>query len=404
MTLAQTLHAVFCALLGAGLALCAQAQNTANAPTETASTPAVSAAPTEPAKAALPAIVLLLPAKTTPFAQAAEAVRAGFLSAHDIAGKPVDVQIAEIEENPAQLVAALEAARKRGVQLVVGPLTRTLANALTERGALAASILPMVTLNIPDDEPLLPPSVVAMSLSVELEARRVVRGSLRDVLPLPSRNAGNGGNTGLLTPRVMVIAGPGALDRRIAAAYRAALADANEPTELLDMTIDASGLSTLRSKLAALNTDQMQAAYLALDARAAALVRPLLPRGLQVFGTSQVLAGEIGAAPFAVELDGLRFTDVPWLLEPDHSAVMVYPRPQQPLTNDLQRLYALGIDAYRVAMERLQGRAQFTLDGVTGQLQVDRRRSAIVERVPTFAVFRNGKVEALGPHLGGTAP
>jgi hypothetical protein len=35
------------------------------------------------------------------------------------------------------------------------------------------------------------------------------------------------------------------------------------------------------------------------------------------------------------------------------------------------------------------------LDGVTGWLQVDRTRSPRVERWPSFAVFRGGKIERI---------
>jgi hypothetical protein len=46
------------------------------------------------------------------------------------------------------------------------------------------------------------------------------------------------------------------------------------------------------------------------------------------------------------ELDGVRLMQMPWLVWPDHPAVMAYPRLGGQLANvELQRLYALGIDA-----------------------------------------------------------
>jgi outer membrane PBP1 activator LpoA protein len=105
--------------------------------------------------------------------------------------------------------------------------------------------------------------------------------------------------------------------------------------------------------------------------------------------------GGAEAALLAPDLEGVRFVDMPWLLEPDHPAVAVFPRSEQPLTGELQRLYALGIDAYRLAVDWLQGRRAFELDGVTGQLRIDRARSARVERRPSFAVFRGGRIERL---------
>jgi len=73
----------------------------------------------------------------------------------------------------------------------------------------------------------------------------------------------------------------------------------------------------------------------------------------------------------------------------------VYPRSEVALSGELQRLYALGIDAYRVMLEWLAGKRAFDLDGVTGRLRVDRNRGPRVERWPTLAVFRSGKIERL---------
>ena len=86
---------------------------------------------------------------------------------------------------------------------------------------------------------------------------------------------------------------------------------------------------------------------------------------------------------------------MPWLIDPQHPAVMVYPRAEIALSGELQRLYALGIDAYRLLLEWLAGHRAFELDGVTGRLRVDRARSARVERWPTVAVFRSGRIERL---------
>jgi outer membrane PBP1 activator LpoA protein len=81
---------------------------------------------------------------------------------------------------------------------------------------------------------------------------------------------------------------------------------------------------------------------------------------------------------------------------------MIYAKPSQALSAELQRLYALGIDGYRLAVHwassgaaTAAGSPPFALDGVTGWLQVDRTRSPRVERWPSFAVFRGGKTERI---------
>jgi outer membrane PBP1 activator LpoA protein len=140
--------------------------------------------------------------------------------------------------------------------------------------------------------------------------------------------------------------------------------------------------------------------FLALDAREAAMIRPRLAHDAALYATSQVNAGGAEGALLMPELEGIRFVDAPWLVEPDHPAVMAYARPAQPLSAELNRLYALGIDAFRLALEWANGWREFSVDGVTGALRVDRARSVRVERTPAFAVFRDGKVQRWDTPLG----
>jgi outer membrane PBP1 activator LpoA protein len=161
----------------------------------------------------------------------------------------------------------------------------------------------------------------------------------------------------------------------------------------LEVKVGYAVLQTLAERLPQLK--EVQAALAALDAREAAFIRPRLPAALPVYATSQVNLGGAEAALLAADLEGVRFVDMPWLLEPDHPAVMIYPRAEVALSGELQRLYALGIDAYRLAAEWVAGRRDFELDGVTGRLRVQRDRSARVERTPLAAVFRSGRIERL---------
>jgi outer membrane PBP1 activator LpoA protein len=340
-------------------------------------------APLPPAKP--PTIALILPAQTTPFARAAETVRQGFFAAQAVSGSAATIQLIELEEGPAQLAAALRSARDRGADIAVGPLTRDAANALGS-GRVAAP-LPVVTLNLPESDVGLGVGVLAFGLSIELEARQVVAAALRELPPAPPIGAPP------LGPRFMVIVGESPLARRMGNAFRDALREAGQAATLYPMRVNYDTLQALSDAIAGTRLD---AVFLALEAREAAAVRPRLPRELRLYATSQVNLGGAEAALLAPELEGVNFVDMPWLLEPDHLAVVVHPKPEQALSGELQRLYALGIDAFRLALEWVQGRRRFGLDGVTGALAVDRDRSARVERAPTLAVFRNGRIERRG--------
>ena len=89
----------------------------------------------------------------------------------------------------------------------------------------------------------------------------------------------------------------------------------------------------------------------------------------------------------------MRLIDMPWQVQPDNAAVMVYPRYQGAGRNsDLGRLYALGIDAYRVTLEIAKKPVTaFRLDGVTGRLAVNFGKGvARFERVEPGAVYQSG--------------
>jgi uncharacterized protein len=326
-------------------------------------------------------VALLLPGQGTPFARAAEAVRLGFFAAHSVANANLAIQLIEVDDNIAQLRTALAAAQKHGAKMVVGPLTRTLVNALGDGRVIAP--LPVLTLNLPETDASVAPESLSFGLAVETESRQVVRLALRDVPPPPSTPA---------TPRFLILAGESPLARRMATAFRDGLREQGERVTLIDVRVGYAFLQTLTEQLATLKID---AVFCALDARETAFVRPRLPREIPLYATSQVNLGGAESSLLAPDLDGVKFVDMPWLIEPEHAAVMVYPRSDVALSGELQRLYALGIDSYRVMLEWLVGRRAFELDGVTGKLRVDRNRSPRVERWPTMAVFRSGRVERL---------
>lgn len=334
--------------------------------------------PAAPVAETLPAIVLLLPAENTPFGRAATAVREGFFAAHAAAGAPVAIQVEEIEETPARVTGVINAAQARGARLVVGPLARDAVEALARGGGAA---LPVLALNVPSAAIPLPPSMLAFGLPVDDEARSVVRALLRETaLGLEPSDA----------RPFAVVAGDGRLERRAGVAFVAALREGGQGAELVPFSLQSRALAELGRRLA---SKPWRAILLALSASEAAALRPWLPADVPAVGTSRLHLIDPSAAGFMQDLEGVYFVDMPWLVEPDHAAVMAYPRSSTPYSAELQRLYALGIDAYRVAAEWMKGRDRFELDGVTGWLRVDPAHRGRIERMPAMAVFANGKVE-----------
>ncbi|MGE5526074.1 MAG: penicillin-binding protein activator [Rhodospirillaceae bacterium] len=317
-------------------------------------------------------IAVLLPLNGGPFVSHAQAVRDGFLAAAKIQGKvPLPLRVYAATDDSSVAIAGYRQAVAGGARLVVGPLTRASVTALA-----ATKLIPVPTLalNAPEGGTALPSQFYVLSLQIDAEARLVARLAYEEG-----------------QRRVYTVAGTDALSRRMNDAF------VDEFTRLggaqADGQIygggDTAGLDRYRASIEASRAD---AIFLALDAERGRTVKPYLPP-VPVYATSQIYPGR-RADLTAFELNDVRFVGMPWLLEPGHPAVMVYPRPDYGGDLDLQRLYALGIDAFRASLELLDGRTAITLDGVTGGLTLGPDR--VFRRALPVAQFSNGAVSIVG--------
>jgi outer membrane PBP1 activator LpoA protein len=95
------------------------------------------------------------------------------------------------------------------------------------------------------------------------------------------------------------------------------------------------------------------------------------------------------------DLDHVRIVDLPWLVDPAAPALAALPRRTFDSVG-LDRLYALGLDAYRMARAFVGGvPVEFTLDGATGRLVLGDGRQ--IMREGALAVFQNGTLAPLAP-------
>jgi len=319
----------------------------------------------------VPHIALLLPLASKSFGKHAEAVRDGFLAAARAQrGTALPVRPYAVGDDPEQTVDVYIKALAANAQVIVGPLTR---NGVTAVIGSAATMVPTLALNVPEGASVPPPEIYMLSLQIEAEARQVAQLAWQDGL----RNAATvNGDTPLL--------------RRIHQAF------VEEFTRLggthlaaLPFTTDPEGLVRIKKAAdAAIDTETADMAFMALDLARARLSRPYLST-LPIYATSQVHPGNTGPL-VAFDLAGVRFLDMPWLLQPEHPAVMVYPRPDYDDSVEFSRFYALGIDAFRIAMVLLAGKPGAVIDGVTGQLTLG--HDALFVRALTAAQFNDGRL------------
>ena len=318
----------------------------------------------------VPHIALLLPVNSKIFGRHAAALRDGFRAAANAQGKTsVPVREYAVSENVASVLEGYRAAVAAGAQVIVGPLTRDAVTALAFGEPVP---VPTLALNVPDNTGRNPGNLYLLSLQIETEARQVAQIAWRD----GRRNA-------------VTINGGSAVQRRMQSAFtgefmrlggRVAtdVAYAPDPEKLKALT--RSG-----------GTADMY--FLALDYTEARTVRSYLG-ATPVYATSSVHAGDQG--PLAgFDLAGVNFVDMPWLLEPNHAAVMVYARPKPLGAIDLERFYALGIDAWRVAQLLLTGARDIRLDGVTGQLTLG--TDGHIERGLVSGRYSEGRAQAADP-------
>ncbi len=318
--------------------------------------------------AAVPHIALLLPVGLPAFARPAAAVRDGFMAAAKArGGSSLPIRIHAIsEEDDRSLIDGYRRALDAGARMVVGPLTRSGVTALAASDGVT---VPTLALSAPDGGGPLPQNLFVLSLQIEAEARQVARLAFRE------------GRLNAYT-----ITGDTPLQRRMHQAFVDEFSRlGGKHVAEFAATPDLDGLNRIK-QAAALGVADM--AFLALDFQRARQVRPYLDP-LALYATSQV--NSVDASPLvSFDLANIRLLDMPWLLQPDHPAVMIYPRQDFGDSTDLERLYALGIDAFRIAQELLNGRTELMLDGVTGQITSGRDRYFVRELVS--ARFSNGRL------------
>jgi len=385
---------VLCGLLG-GLCLPVHANTTpvesAAASSATPPAAAVASAVDLSTTARLGRGALLLPLRSETLHAAADAVRAGFQAAHEREKDGIAISIIETGDSAQDTLAGYQNASAQH-DIVVGPLSRTGATAVVQSGAVNR---PTIALTPPDvagngdptqAQARLPRQMLVMGLSVEDEARQVAEWAGRDNV------AG----------KAFALSTKSPWQRRAAKAFELYWQQQGREIELVELVsmdgfLNGRALMQLKKEI---ELGKPSVLFLALDTRQARQVRAVIGNDVPMYGTSQLnpfALSDRHADDRIVEMDGLRLIDIPWQLQADHPAVMVYPRlvvdAGQKRSADMERLYALGIDAYRVAREIAADHTSFELDGVTGKLIVQFEKDAThFERTAQQAVYREGSV------------
>ncbi len=347
-------------------------------------------------------IAVLLPLNGK-LADAAAAIRDGVLAAYydtPVSGIQPQLQFYDSGDSGETTLAAYQQAVLAGAQFVIGPLRKEAVQALAAQPQLA---VPVLALNQLEEPALYSPLLYQFGLAPEDEAREAARlawhqGYTRGIALLPDNDWGE---------RV----------------YRAFAHEWQQlGGELLD-TLRYDNTRTDHGELisASLNLDDSKARqqqlarqlgvsleyeprrrsdvdffFMIATPNQARLIRPQLSfyraSNLPVFSTSRVYSGQANATQDA-DMDGIIFCDMPWTLDADSN----WQHLQQTISDfwptdasRYARLYALGIDAYRLAPYLGTGSAGMfsAYRGVTGNLSL--AGGGIVSRTLRCAEFRQG--------------
>lgn len=345
---------------GPGLTLPgAAAPAPASAPSVTA--PAVVPPPVALRPGAQPHIALLLPLDSPVLGQAAKAVQQGFMAAAGMQPGALPVRVYSCSDEPKEVAALYKQALANGAQAVVGPLTPPGAAVLASQ-----SSVPVPTLVLNRVETQAPDRLYSFGLMLENEARQAARvASLAEL------------------HTAIIVSADNALSRRIADAFRA---------EWKKLGGDVAANIVFKGDtrvFASLPVAPGNMVFVAAGADSARRFRPFLDPMLPVYATSQIFKGNTHTL-INYDLRDVVFFDMPWLLQSDHAQVMRYPHLNPPGDVDTERLYAMGIDAYRLIRVLLDNRQQtaFPLEGVTGSISLGANH--VFEREALQAEFANG--------------
>ena len=345
-----------------------------------------------------PHIALILPLKSTLFASAAQAVQQGFLMAASVQARDFPVRIYNSSEEGKDAIAIYRQVIANGAVAVAGPLTRADVTLLT---AYPEIHVPTLVLNTTEQKAA-SSKLYFFSLNPEAEARQVAQlafaAKLHDATTISSGTAlakrlaaafadewkklgGNindevvykeGDNTNVLTnlPTAPWLVEP-------------------EPVTVT-VVLPSGAIETVTPKrVGPPPAAPGNVVFLAAESKQARLIRPYLNPSLPIYASSQLFNMESDTLT-NYDLNDIRFVDMPWLLQPDHAAVMIYTRSEIPMDTDRDRLYAFGIDAYRLLNILLNNKLNksLPLDGVTGRIRLSEFN--VFQRDAQAAVFKYG--------------
>ncbi len=352
-------------------------------------------------RAPLRKIAVLLP-QTGPAAGAAKAVQDGIISAYfaDVATDKPEILLMDSGVTAQSAQSAYQQAIAQGADFVIGPLQRDQVTAIFQN---EQALVPILALNFAQAPVLPPQGSLQFALLPEEEAaavaeRMYARGLKRVAVLVPNDDFGTRAAEAFeakfrnLGGEVLERGQFSATGTEYSDAIKTALgvAESQARTQMVRQTVGIPFTAQAARRY------DLEGLFVAARPQQARLLLPQLrsfdAEDWPILATSHVYAGTVDRAKDR-DLNGIEFCDAPWILGalddasiPDRAAV-------DSLSSSFGaggRLFAYGIDAYRIAPYTgwLEQQTGTGIAGATGVLSVD--KSGSIRRVPTCARIVDG--------------
>lgn len=350
-------------------------------------------------------IALLLPLSGT-WASSSMAIRNGFLAAYySQTQKQAGVNVKVVDSSGKNIVDAYKEVVAQGAEVVLGPLTKPDVSALVA-GVGGAMPVPTVALNTLDDYKTHPVvNLYQFGLLPQDEAHqaavKILQGGHRSVAAIMPANAWGQGVVTALQNELSRLGG------QVVTTFTYNVGESDLDLKLSNFFgVTKAEMKQRDSQTGKVDyRNDIDAIFLVVDPKTARQVVPLIKfytnGNVPLYATSAIYSGFVQSAA-DMDLDGVMFCDAPWAitnpadLDGNLQAIrnklgVLWPDSMKGNT----RLYALGIDAYNLAinLNKLITTSRAGFAGATGELSLDDYNH--IYRQLRWTSFRDGIPQGL---------
>jgi len=321
-------------------------------------------------------VALLLPL-TGRFSAIGQAIKTGFIAARFEDGGTGNIKLYDTASDSGTAMNQYSLATSEGASMIIGPLDKSAVINLTANNRIS---VPTLSLNYIGEEMTGNANLFQFGLLPEDEARDAARYGIAENYR-----------------KAIIIASDSPISQRLASAFEVAFTDAGGSVLATEtIAVDSYDFSQQLTKMLDINSSNarkrrleklleaeinfepairsdIDVVFIAVDSEQAILLRPQLQfhraGKLPLLSTSQIFSGDIDANRDG-DLTGIKYNDIPWNLTDATNKTALYTSINVNHQDSIQKLVALGIDAYQLhrQLDNMRLDPTHSINGKTGAL------------------------------------